>query len=105
MPPPLIALLLVLVIGIPLLVVLIVYVVVPVFRGIGWLVGRVGRFVLAEVTDAFRLMGALLAALVYMPMIVLNTVRGRWSRAQHYGRALEGELCAALAAVFRMAAG
>lgn len=105
MPVPLIALLLALVIGIPLAVVLIVYVVVPVFRGIGWLVGRVGRFVLAEVTDAFRLVGATLAALVYVPMIVINTVRGRWSRAQHYGRALESELCAALAAVFRMAAG
>ncbi|MGD9688591.1 MAG: serine/threonine protein kinase [Phycisphaerales bacterium] len=94
-----------LIVGIPLVIALIVLIIAPIFRALGWFIGRIFKFIGAEITDVFRLIGATLTAIFYVPMSVFNVVLGRWSAAQHYGRALTGECGAWLACVYRMAIG
>jgi serine/threonine protein kinase len=64
----------------------------PVFQGIGWLVKHVFQYIGGTLSDAFRLIGALLVVLFTAPLAVGCVIIGRWSAAQHYGRAIVGEL-------------
>ncbi len=94
-----------LLVAIPLAIMAIVFIFVPVFKGIGWVVGRAFRFIGATIADLFRLVGTAITSVVYLPFVVLNVIFGRWSRAQHYGRALTGELQAGLACLYRLTLG
>ncbi|MBN4052774.1 hypothetical protein JYU07_00680 [Roseiflexus sp. AH-315-K22] len=91
--------------AIPLAVLLVIYVLVPVCRGIGWCVGQVFRFIGGEVGDAFRMVGAIITALVFAPLIVGSILIGRWSASAHFGRALQGEVQTAFKCVYRMVVG
>lgn len=59
---------------------------------VGKLVRRIAFFVRSVVLDVLRFAGATLTALVMIPPVNLNIFTGRWSRANHYGKALEREV-------------
>lgn len=92
-------------VAIPLGVVVLLFLVMPVCRAVAFLVGRVAKFVVAMLTDGVRLVGIVLTALVMVPLTALAVVLGRWSRAQHYGRAVGAEFRALGAAMYRLAVG
>jgi hypothetical protein len=86
-------------------VVIVMYIVVPLAKGVGWIIRQVARFVGGEVGDALRIVGALLTQVILFPLVIANILIGRWSAAAHYGRAMQGE-CAALGmCLYRMAIG
>ena len=76
-----------------------------VFRGLGLVLTRLFTFVRDEVSDVLRLVGGMLTALLYAPIITLNVVTGKWSSAQHYGQAMERELVASAHALYRVVIG
>ncbi len=86
-------------------VLLVVFVLVPIFKGIGWVIAHVFKFVRAMLTDAFRLVGGVVAAVVMSPLAVVNLVLGRWSAAQHYGRSIQAEVKGLGATIYRLAIG
>lgn len=69
---------------------------------IGRVLGHLGRFVVGEVTESLRLVGALLTAVVLVPMVIGTIVLGRWSATGHFGRALTTEVRAAGGSLVRM---
>jgi len=73
-------------------VVMVIYIVVPVLKGFGWLIAHIFRFIGGVIGDVLRAIGAVFASVVLIPLVVLNVVIGRWSAASHYGRAVQGEL-------------
>ncbi len=70
----------------------VMFLIIPLFKALGWLFRQIGRFIGGEVVDIARALGALLAALVFIPMAFFTFIIGRWSSAAHYGRALTSEL-------------
>lgn len=54
------------------------------FRGAGWLIRHVVEFVFGTLGDAVRLVGAIIAGIVLMPLMVFGVVFGRWSKASHF---------------------
>ncbi|MDX2115464.1 MAG: hypothetical protein SFZ24_07570 [Planctomycetota bacterium] len=75
---------------------------VPVVKGIGWLIAHVARFVYSMVSDMARLLGGLITAVIFVPMILLNIVIGRWSAAGHFGRAFQDEFVGVGHCVYRL---
>ncbi|TDJ66260.1 MAG: hypothetical protein E2O39_16765 [Planctomycetota bacterium] len=74
-----------------------------VFRTVFLILGRVLFFVRSEVVDSLRIVGAALTTVVMVPMVVANVFLGRWSAANHYGRAVERELKEFGVRVYRVA--
>ncbi|GJM18806.1 MAG: hypothetical protein DHS20C14_10190 [Phycisphaeraceae bacterium] len=71
--------------------------------GLVWkILGNVFRFIGAEVSDAVRLIGVVIAAPVFALLVVLNVVIGRWSASGHYGRAFGGEMHAGGSCIYRL---
>jgi serine/threonine protein kinase len=103
-PAPLVIILLAL-IAIPVGIVAIIYLIVPVFKAIGWLIKKVFGFVFGEIGDALRFVGALITQLFFIPLVVGNVLIGRWSAAAHYGRAFGAEFKTAGACIYRMGIG
>jgi serine/threonine protein kinase len=99
------ALILAAVIGVPLGIAVLVYLVVPVCKGGAWLITRVFTFIFREIGDVLRVVGSLLTALVLVPLTVGNVLIGRWSGASHYGRAIQGEFKALGKSLYRIAIG
>jgi len=93
------------VVGIVLLVLLVMYVVVPIFKGFGWLVRHVFAFIGGEIRDALRLIGALVTAVVFAFLVIANVVIGRWSAAAHFGRAIQAEMGAGGSCIYRILVG
>ncbi|MCW5775004.1 MAG: hypothetical protein KIS87_00970, partial [Phycisphaeraceae bacterium] len=93
------------VVGIVLLVLLVMYVVVPLFKGIGWLIGHVFAFIGGEIRDVLRLIGALVTAVVFAFLVVANVLVGRWSAAAHFGRAIQSEMGAGGSCIYRVLVG
>jgi serine/threonine protein kinase len=77
--------------AIPLGVVAIIYLIVPLFKAIGWIIARIFTFVFGVLGDVLRFIGAIVTALVLVPLTVGNVVIGRWSAAAHFGRAIKSE--------------
>lgn len=71
------------------------------FKVVGHIFGVLG----AMISDFFRAIGALIVAVVYIPLILLNIVIGRWSAAAHFGRVLTSETRTAGACVYRVLIG
>ncbi|MCA9299504.1 MAG: hypothetical protein KDA28_10580, partial [Phycisphaerales bacterium] len=78
--------------GISFAILLIVTVLVPVlralgaviawvFNGIGMLIMHVATFITGVLGDLIRLVGAIPAIIVLIPLALLNVVLGRWSAA------------------------
>src|SRR5262245_25334537 len=86
-------------------VVLLVMIAVPLFRGIGWVFRQLFNFVTGEIGDAFRLIGAAILGVLYIPAILLNLVIGRWSACGHYGKALQSEIVTMAMCIYRIGIG
>lgn len=69
------------------------------------IVGNVFRFIGETVSDSLRLVGSILAALLFAPMVLLCIVVGRWSASRHYAGAFSGECKAAGRCVYRLCVG
>ncbi|MGV6815575.1 MAG: protein kinase domain-containing protein [Phycisphaerales bacterium] len=63
------------------------------------------RFIGEEVSDTLRFVGAILASLLFAPLVVLSIVIGRWSASKHYAGALMNELRASGRCVYRICIG
>ncbi len=63
------------------------------------------RFIGEEVTDTLRFVGAILASVLFAPLVILSIVIGRWSASRHYAGALMNELRAASRCVYRILIG
>lgn len=74
-------------------------------RGVAALASHTFRFVGDEIRDALRFVGSGLTLLVYVPLVLLNVVLGRWSTANHFGGELEGELKGSALALYRFGIG
>ena len=79
--------------------------IVPIARAVGWIVRHVFAFLGGEISDIFRLFGALITAIVFVPLTLINIVIGRWSAAKHYGSSLQSEGGTALACLYRILVG
>ncbi|MGD9791785.1 MAG: serine/threonine protein kinase [Phycisphaerales bacterium] len=93
------------VLAIVLCIVVLVMIFVPLIKGIGWLIAHLWRFVSGVVTDAFRVVGAVLAVVVFSVLVVLNIVIGRWSGASHFGTNVAHEFKTMGLALYRILLG
>lgn len=75
------------------------------FTGIGKLFERIFAFVTGMIGDVLRLVGHVVTGLFYAPAIAFNIIRGRWSAANHYGRAIESECVGCFGCIYRLAIG
>lgn len=74
--------------------------------GLVWvLLGNVFRFIGAEVSDALRLVGSVLASVVFSALVVLNIVIGRWSASGHFARAFKSECQSVGRSAYRLVIG
>lgn len=85
--------------------VLLVYVAVPAAKGVGRFVRHIAIFIWRTLADSLRCLGALLLAIVYVPLTLGSVVIGRWSAARHFGNALTSELTNAGLSLYRFALG
>lgn len=86
-------------------ILLIAFVIVPIFNFGGRATRHIFRFIIAELGDGLRIIGALLMVVALVPLTLLNIIIGRWSASSHYGRAIESEFRAMGAAIYRMVVG
>ncbi len=93
------------VLAIVLCIVVLVMIFVPLIKGIGWLIAHLWRFVSGVVSDSFRVVGAVLAVVVFSVLVVLNIVIGRWSGASHFGTNVAHEFKTMGLALYRIALG
>lgn len=84
---------------------LLLYIIVPVFKGIGFIVRQVFNFIVGEASDVFRIIGALITGVLFVPMTLGNIVIGRWSAAAHFGRAIKSECSNVLLSLYRIVIG
>lgn len=89
--------------GIVVAVFLLIYLLVPIFKALGWIIRQIFAFIAGELTDLARAIGAIVTALVLVPMIVGTVIIGRWSATAHYGRAFQSEIGSLTACLYRMA--
>ena len=82
-----------------------IFIVAPLFRAIGFLIAHVFGFVFGEIGDALRIVGSLVTAVVFIPLVLLNIVIGRWSAAAHFGAAIQQELAGVGHAAYRIVIG
>ncbi len=68
------------------------YVLGPIFKGIGTVLDRLLGFIGRTISDTFRLVGSVITTLVYMPIIAIMVMVGRWSSAKHFGSSLQSEI-------------
>ena len=74
--------------------------------GITFLILRnIFRFIGEEITDTLRFIGAILASILFAPLVILSIVIGRWSASKHYSGALMAELRSAGRCVYRVFVG
>ncbi len=95
----------VLLVGVPALVVLLIVLAKPIWRGITWLVVHIITFIGNEIADFLRIVGAMLTSIILAPIAGLNVVLGRWSSASHYGQAIKEEMSALAGCFYRLLIG
>lgn len=72
---------------------------------LGKLTAHIFRFIGGEISDAARIIGALVTCIVFIPLVLISVIIGRWSASAHYGRALTAEGKAIAASIYRMGIG
>ncbi len=75
------------------------------FRLIGWLFLHVFRYLRNTLVDVLHFVGALLTAVVMIPLALINLFIFRLPQAAHYGRAVEDELISGFLCLYRVALG
>ena len=109
-----IGVLLLLLLAVTLFGLVVAFVLVPLFKGIGWLIGglfggigwlvrHVFEFVAGMLKDSVRLIGAVIAWVVLLPLVLANVVIGRWSGAGHFFRSMNRECKVGTACLYRVA--
>jgi serine/threonine protein kinase len=94
-------------------VLLVIYVVTPIFkglgvaiaaifRGLGWFIRHIFEFVAGMLGDSLRFIGSIVAMIVLMPLTVLNVVIGRWSAAGHFADGVKRECRVAGTCLYRV---
>lgn len=97
-------------------VLIFLYILIPLLKGIGWLIGslfwligatikHIARFVGGMFKDTFRGIGAVPAGVIFTVLAVLNVVIGRWSAAAHYGSNVQHEIKTLFGCLYRVALG
>ncbi len=76
-----------------------------VFSFIATVLGRIGSFIKGMASDTLRVIGGGLTAVFFVPFIVSNIALGRWSRANHYGKAFEREAVGVGTSLYRLVIG
>ena len=100
--------------GITLAILAMIFVMVPLLKGIGWLIGALFRgigflvvhlfdFVTGTIRDTLRAVGAVIATIVLVPLALLNVVIGRWSAAGHFASGVKRECGVLLKSLYRVA--
>lgn len=69
------------------------------------LIAHVVTTLVRFVGDIFRLIGAVFVSIIFIPLVILNIVIGRWSASAHYGRAFTDECKTAGACLYRITIG
>ncbi len=72
---------------------------------LGFGVVHIFRFIGGVFSDVARIVGSIVTTLVFVPLVVINILIGRWSASAHFGRAISSEVRAAVAAMYRIAIG
>lgn len=86
-------------------VLLITHLIVPIFKGLAWVIARIFHFIVGMLADIVRTIGALLAMILFAPLVVLNILIGRWSASAHFANSVKGELAIAGACLYRICLG
>ena len=73
-----------------------------VFKGIGWVIAHIYLFIAGMLKDSVRFVGSLIAMVVLMPLLLMNIVIGRWSAAGHFGRSIKRECNVAGNCIYRV---
>jgi ElaB/YqjD/DUF883 family membrane-anchored ribosome-binding protein len=79
--------------------------VVPVLRGVFWFIGHIFTFIARTIGDALRILGGVLTTVIFVPLVLLNIVIGRWSAARHFGTAIQDEVTGIAHATYRLVLG
>jgi len=66
--------------------------IVGLFRGIGWLISHLFEFIGGMIGDTIRFIGSVVALIVFVPLVLLSVIFGRWSAAGHFGSGFKREL-------------
>ncbi len=93
------------ILAIAVVVIAIVFLIVPTFKGIGWLFKQVFTFIGGILTDSLRSVGTLLMVLILTPLAIGSIIIGRWSATAHYGRAIQNEFKTLTKCVYRIGIG
>ncbi len=83
----------------------VIFVVVPIFKGVGFLIAHVFKFITGELGDLLRIVGAVVTSIIFIPLVLGTIVIGRWSASAHYGRAVQREFAAAGHSLYRVIIG
>ncbi|MBX3353486.1 MAG: hypothetical protein KF684_11195 [Phycisphaeraceae bacterium] len=78
--------------GIVLAIIIAIYIIAPAFRGVSWLVRHIFAFISGMIGSLLRVIGGVLATIVFVPLVLLNIIIGRWSAAAHFGRGVQDEI-------------
>lgn len=85
------------------------FVLIKVLGGIAYAIGAVTKhvfgFIFGMLQDAFRLLGAGIAGIIFSILIGLNVLVGRWSGAKHFGEAMHTEVKTFGGCVYRILIG
>lgn len=84
---------------------LVVFLLIGLFTVVKAALTHIARFIGAEVSDAFRLIGSIITALAYSILLLGNIVIGRWSGAAHFGRGVRDEVGSGAKAFYRVVIG
>jgi serine/threonine protein kinase len=81
----------------------VVFLAVPLFKGLAWILTNIGRgiawffthiftFIFGVLSNMVRAIGGVLTSIVFVPLIIGNVLIGRWSAASHFGRGFQDEV-------------
>jgi serine/threonine protein kinase len=93
------------IVAIPVGVLAVIYLFVPFFKGLAWLIRQIGVFIFSTVADSLRLVGAIVTSVVLVPLTIGNVIIGRWSASAHFGRAIQAEFKNMGRCAYRLAIG
>ncbi|GAB5495800.1 MAG: hypothetical protein Phyf2KO_08800 [Phycisphaerales bacterium] len=82
-----------------------VFLLIPLVKLVGKLIGHVCKTLVDIVADALRFVGSVLVVPVFMLLTVGSVVFGRWSATAHYGKAVSSEIKSAGLSLYRVALG
>jgi serine/threonine protein kinase len=100
------------IIGVTVAVLIIVFVLVPLFKGVGWAIGGLFKgvgwfflhlfeFVFGMIGDVIRFIGGIPVFLITGALSIVNVVIGRWSAAGHFANSAKRECKIGTACLYR----